>query len=210
MVGSDSCWRGKWDVEARRWSLLSTNSFSFVFHFPFSTEPWSFERKGSWCSLIAKKHFVPKLMECKYWKCNQACEVPKITQFPVPFVIFVSEMLIGSVMIGHVRSSPASRLFVEKYQLSNEKKPWLFRVYIGDAILPSYVGIIVNHSKDPYKPTRIRSWGSRLIPVIQQQHWMIWDGYRSSMDYFWEWVHDQPSVKSRWFFAYTCTNYRIV
>ena len=88
-----------------------------------------------------------------------------------------------------------------------KKNTWLFRVYIGNAILPSYVGIIVNHYKDPYKPTRILSWGSRLIPVIQQQHWMIWDGYRSSMDYFWEWVHDQPSVKSSWNFAYTHTNY---
>ena len=31
------------------------------------------------------------------------------------------------------------------------KKNWLFRVYsIGDEILPSYIGIVVNHYKDPY------------------------------------------------------------
>ncbi len=30
-----------------------------------------------------------------------------------------------------------------------EKKLWLF-VYIEDEILSSYVGIIVNHYKDPY------------------------------------------------------------
>ena len=35
-------------------------------------------------------------------------------------------------------------------------EPWkkgpetLFRVYIGDAILPSYMGIIINHYEDPY------------------------------------------------------------
>ena len=33
--------------------------------------------------------------------------------------------------------------------LSNEKNTgWLG--YIGDEILPSYIGIIVNHYKDPY------------------------------------------------------------
>ena len=35
--------------------------------------------------------------------------------------------------------------------LSNSKKgPWLFRGFVGDEILPSYVGIIINHYKDPY------------------------------------------------------------
>ena len=31
------------------------------------------------------------------------------------------------------------------FYMSNEKRaPWLFRVYIGDEILPSYVGSIIN------------------------------------------------------------------
>ena len=34
------------------------------------------------------------------------------------------------------------------------KKPKLFRVY-RDEIQPSYIGIIINHYKDPYKPTSI-------------------------------------------------------
>ena len=34
-------------------------------------------------------------------------------------------------------------------QVSHEKYPgWLG--YIGDDILPSYIGIIINHYKDPY------------------------------------------------------------
>ena len=34
---------------------------------------------------------------------------------------------------------------VEKVFLSYEKKgPWLFRVFVGDEKLPSYVGIIIN------------------------------------------------------------------
>ena len=38
--------------------------------------------------------------------------------------------------------------------LSNEKNHgWLG--YIGDDILPSYIGIVINHYKDPYKPTSI-------------------------------------------------------
>ena len=39
-----------------------------------------------------------------------------------------------------------------KTEMSNEKKglPWLFRVFFGDEILPSYMGIIINHSKDSY------------------------------------------------------------
>ena len=83
------------------------------------------------------------------FEVQSSLEVPKITQFPVPFVIFVSEMLIGLVMIGSCEIITGITTFCQKYQLSNEKKPWLFRVYIGDAILPSYVGIIVNHSKNP-------------------------------------------------------------
>ena len=32
-----------------------------------------------------------------------------------------------------------------------KKGPWLFTVYtVGDEILPNYMGIIVNHYKDPY------------------------------------------------------------
>ena len=35
------------------------------------------------------------------------------------------------------------------FQMSNEKNPgWLG--YIGDDKLPSYIGIIINHYKDPY------------------------------------------------------------
>ena len=38
---------------------------------------------------------------------------------------------------------------VNKWQLSNEKNPgWLG--YTGDEILPSYIGIIISHYKDPY------------------------------------------------------------
>ena len=28
--------------------------------------------------------------------------------------------------------------------------PWLFAVFVGDEKLPSYMGIILNHYKDPY------------------------------------------------------------
>ena len=43
-------------------------------------------------------------------------------------------------------------LMVQKsgdHHLSNEKNPgWLG--FIGDEMLPSYIGIIINHYKDPY------------------------------------------------------------
>ena len=54
---------------------------------------------------------------------------------------------------------PTSNLWVfpssaRHFQLSNERNPgWLG--YIGDEILPNYTGIIINHYKDPYKPTNI-------------------------------------------------------
>ena len=35
-------------------------------------------------------------------------------------------------------------------KLSKEKKPWLFRGFLGDEILPSYEGIISNHYRDRY------------------------------------------------------------
>ena len=31
-----------------------------------------------------------------------------------------------------------------------KKGTWLFSVYLGDEMLPSYIGIIINHYKDPY------------------------------------------------------------
>ena len=34
--------------------------------------------------------------------------------------------------------------------LSNEKRAPGWLCYIGDEILPSYIGIIINHYKDPY------------------------------------------------------------
>ena len=37
--------------------------------------------------------------------------------------------------------------------MGNEKNPWLLRGYIGDEILPSYIGIMINHYKDPYETT---------------------------------------------------------
>ena len=35
------------------------------------------------------------------------------------------------------------------------KEPWLFRGFVGDEILPSYVGIIINDQKDPYETTSV-------------------------------------------------------
>ena len=37
------------------------------------------------------------------------------------------------------------------FQMSSEKNPGCLG-YIGDEILPSYVGIIISHYKDPYEP----------------------------------------------------------
>ena len=37
----------------------------------------------------------------------------------------------------------------KQIQVSNEKNPACFG-YIGDEKLPSYIGIIINHCKDPY------------------------------------------------------------
>ena len=42
------------------------------------------------------------------------------------------------------------------------KNSWLCRGFVGDEILPSYVGIIMNDYKDPYQTTRIQ-WKVRLF-----------------------------------------------
>ncbi len=39
---------------------------------------------------------------------------------------------------------------VELSQMSHEKRAPGWLGYIGDDILPSYIGIIINHYKDPY------------------------------------------------------------
>ena len=49
---------------------------------------------------------------------------------------------------------PGSREFYKSPRKHEKRAPgclWLFNlVYIGDEILPSYIGIIINRSKDPY------------------------------------------------------------
>ncbi len=42
--------------------------------------------------------------------------------------------------------------------VSNEKNPGYLE-FVGDEILPSYIGILIIHCKDPYYPTSImESW----------------------------------------------------
>ena len=38
----------------------------------------------------------------------------------------------------------------KQQDLSNEKRALAWLGYIGDEKLPSYIGIIINHYKDPY------------------------------------------------------------
>ncbi len=47
-------------------------------------------------------------------------------------------------------SSSKPEIWKEKNSLSNEKRAPGCLVYIGDEILPSYIGIIKNYYKDPY------------------------------------------------------------
>ena len=39
---------------------------------------------------------------------------------------------------------------IVEIRLSNEKRAPGCLVYIGDEQLPSYIGIVINHDKDPY------------------------------------------------------------
>ena len=51
-------------------------------------------------------------------------------------------------------------------ELDGNSPGWLG--YVGDEKLPSYMGIIINHYKDPYKTTRIHvdvSENSRFSPL---------------------------------------------
>ena len=38
----------------------------------------------------------------------------------------------------------------DRSQLSNEKRAPGYLLYFGDEILPNYMGILINHHKDPY------------------------------------------------------------
>ena len=49
--------------------------------------------------------------------------------------------------------------------MSHEKTPGWFG-YIGDEILPMYIGIIINHNKDPYELTSIME-SKRVFFVAQ-------------------------------------------
>ena len=54
-------------------------------------------------------------------------------------------------------------------QMSHEKRAPGWFGYIGDDILPSYIGIIINHYKDPHFPSSILrgggNWGTLRIPA---------------------------------------------
>ena len=50
---------------------------------------------------------------------------------------------------GFVESIDTAYVLIEQWK----KGPWLVRFCFGDEILPCYVGIIMNHNKDPYETT---------------------------------------------------------
>ena len=54
-----------------------------------------------------------------------------------------------------------------------KKGHWLFRGFVGDEKLPSYIGIIVNHCKDPYQPTS-RMESRRVFYVAQVGFGVDW------------------------------------
>ena len=62
--------------------------------------------------------------------------------------------------------------------MSNEKNlGWLG--YIGDEILPSYIGIIINNYKNPYKPTSIME-SSKGFFVAHMKTWFIIQFFKNS------------------------------
>ena len=51
--------------------------------------------------------------------------------------------------------------------MSNEKK-WLFRGFVGEKTLPSYVGIVAKHCKDPVLKQPVSQW--KVRPVFFVAH----------------------------------------
>ena len=68
------------------------------------------------------------------------------------FIVYRQNIVeIGCVFVHH-NCKPQAPLKQEPqrfYHLSHEKRPWWFRLYRG-LYMPSYMGIIMNHCKDPY------------------------------------------------------------
>ena len=100
--------------------------------------------------------------------------------------------------------------------LSNEKNgPLVGLGYIGDEILPRYIGIIINHYQDPYKPTRIQ-WKV----IFGFFSWLTWSGSSTesmgqyplvnSPTWLWQWkggawMKMSYSPLSRWgFYSLPC------
>ena len=64
---------------------------------------------------------------------------------------YISHWKLPFLHPNRLRNSNQLKRFVHcKNQLSNEKRAPGCLVYIGDEILPSYIGIIISHYKDPY------------------------------------------------------------
>ena len=61
------------------------------------------------------------------------------------------------------------------------KNPWLFRVFVGDEILHSSIGIISkNPYKDPYQTTSIME-SKRVFSPWNGSHFRTWNGWLASM-----------------------------
>ena len=88
----------------------------------------------------------------------------------------------GRRILGESTSGSSKNPQVSWAVIKESRAPgWLF--YIGDEILPSYMGIIIGHCKDPYKPTSIMEChngfeGCSVVPPWDDPGWWLC-GYTS-------------------------------
>ena len=80
----------------------------------------------------------------------------------VPFLSLLQVFVVKPVWLWYVGGwfehwSKFAAIFPEKVMtMSSDPKPWSFSClgcFFGDEMLPSHVGIMTNHDKDPHKPT---------------------------------------------------------
>ena len=73
-----------------------------------------------------------------------------------------------------------------------------FRGFLGDEILPNYIGIIKSHYKDPYKPTRIQ-WKVIKVFVFRASRGYLLDIYHVPWEFTLFFLEDGiPGLGQQW------------
>ena len=161
----------KWMVFTVRWSYIRCSIFMRFKVIPWPTVDGSETLLTRWYGSLS--HYLQSFIHPRWWSPD-FWTINTITTFCMndlfeitiskalcrticsPITLQWVEILNGLLRYFEMIPSPFVRILSLQSNKTSvnwamkKEGPWLFVGYIGDEILPSYMGIKINHSKDPY------------------------------------------------------------